>query len=126
MRLCNSKAPSKGKCYLLTSYNVNDVTKRAPRDENGNVTLMTQGAKQDFILHFATQLMFQSWFPVKNKVQTTFKPILIPDKNTREIRNNVNPTSKKLKFSRVLDLLCSYKKTFEKVGEKQSIMSLSM
>ena len=54
LRLSNSKAPSKGKRYLLTSYNVDDVTKRAPRDDNGNVTLMAQGAKQDFILHFAT------------------------------------------------------------------------
>ena len=52
LHLSNSKAPSKG--YLLTSYNVNDVTERAPREDNGNVTLMAQGAKQDFIFHFAT------------------------------------------------------------------------
>ena len=50
--LSNSKAPSKGKRYLLTSYNINDVTECAPRDDNGNVTLMTQGRLQDFILHF--------------------------------------------------------------------------
>ena len=80
LRLGNPKAPSKGKRYLPTSYNVNDVTERAPRDENGNATLMAQGAKQDFILRFATQLMLQSWFPLKNKVQTTFTPILIPNK----------------------------------------------
>ena len=54
LRLSISKAPSKGKRYLLTSYNVNDVTERAPRDDNVNVTLMTQGGKEDFILHFAT------------------------------------------------------------------------
>ena len=54
LRLSNSKAPSKGKRYLLTSYNVNDVTERAPRDDNSNVTLMAQGAEQDFISHFAT------------------------------------------------------------------------
>ena len=54
LRLSNSKVPSKGKRYLLTSNNVNDVTEGAPRDDNGNVTLMAQGAKQDFILHFAT------------------------------------------------------------------------
>ena len=53
LRLSNLKAPSKGKRYLLTSYNVDDVTERAPRDDNGNVTLMAQGAKQDLILHFA-------------------------------------------------------------------------
>ena len=53
-RLSNSKAPNKGKRYLLTSYNVDDVTERAPRDGNGNVTLMAQGAKQDSTLHFAT------------------------------------------------------------------------
>ena len=53
LRLSNPKAPSKGKRYLLTSYNVDDVTERAPRDYNGNVTLMAQGAKQDFSLPFA-------------------------------------------------------------------------
>ena len=52
LRLTNSKAPSKGKRYLLMSYNVNDVTECAPRDNNGSVTLMPQGAKQDFILQF--------------------------------------------------------------------------
>ena len=54
LSLSNSKAPSKGQLYLLTSYNVNDVSEQAPRDDNGNVTLMAQGAKQDFFLHFAT------------------------------------------------------------------------
>ena len=54
LRISNSKAPSKVKRHFLTSYNVNDVTQRAPRDDNGNMTLMAQGAKQDFILHFAT------------------------------------------------------------------------
>ena len=52
--LSNSKAPSKGKRYLLTSYNVDDLTECAQCDDNGNVTLMAQGVKQDFILHFAT------------------------------------------------------------------------
>ena len=42
------------KGYLLTSFNVNDVTERAPHDDNGNVTLIAQGAKQDFILLLAT------------------------------------------------------------------------
>ena len=54
LRLSNLKAPSKVKRYLLTSYNVNDVTERAPRDKNGKVTLMAQGAKQEFFLHIAT------------------------------------------------------------------------
>ena len=40
--------------YLLTSYNVEDVTERAPRDDNGNVTPTAQGVKQDFVLHIAT------------------------------------------------------------------------
>ena len=44
LRQSNSKPLSKGKRYLLTSYNVDDVTERAPRDDNGNVTLMEQGA----------------------------------------------------------------------------------
>ena len=85
MCLSNSRAISKGKRYLLTSYNVNDVTERAPCDDNGNVTLMAQGAQQDFILHFATKLMLQSCFPVNNEVQTLLTPILIPDKNTQEL-----------------------------------------
>ena len=51
LRLGNQKAQGKVKRYL---YNVNDVTERAPRDENGNITLMAQGAKQEFILHIAT------------------------------------------------------------------------
>ena len=57
LRLGSPKAPSNGKRYLLTSYNVNEITERAPGNENGNATLMAQGAKQYFILHFATQLM---------------------------------------------------------------------
>ena len=85
----------------------------APPDKNGNVTFMAQGAKQNFRL-FTTKLMLQTWFPVNNKVQTTFTPILIPNKNTLELKNNVNPMSKKLKFSRVLDFLCSDKKILEK------------
>ena len=54
LRLSDSKVSNKGKRYLLTSYNINDVTERASRDDNGNVTLMAQRAKLDFILHFAT------------------------------------------------------------------------
>ena len=60
LRISKSKAPSKGKRHLLTSYYVNDATERAPRDDNGNVTLMAQGDKLDFILHFTTYLMLQS------------------------------------------------------------------
>ena len=99
MRLGNPKAPSNVKCYLLTSYNVNDVTERAPRDENDNVTVVAQGTKQEFILQIATKLMLQGCFPDNIKVQTTFTPILMPDKNTRELKNNVNSTSKKLEIS---------------------------
>ena len=47
LRLSSSKAPSKCKHYLLMPYNVNDVLNRASRDDNGNVTFMAQGAKQD-------------------------------------------------------------------------------
>ena len=55
--------PSKDKRNLLTSYNVDDVTERAPHDDIGNMTLMAQGAKEDFILHFAltnAQIVFSS------------------------------------------------------------------
>ena len=55
-----------------------------------------------------------------------FTHILIPSKNTHELRNNVNPTSKKFNFPRFFDFLCSDKKNLPKVGEKQSIMSLPM
>ena len=54
LRLSNSKAPIKGKRYLLTSHNIDDFIKCAPSDDNGYVTQMAQGAKQDFNLHFAT------------------------------------------------------------------------
>ena len=60
LRPSNSKTPSKGKRYLLASYNINDVTEGAPCGDDGNVTLMAQVAKQDFILHFAIKLMLQS------------------------------------------------------------------
>ena len=43
--------------------------------------------------------MLQGRFPGNNKVQTTFTPVSMPNKNTCELRNNVNPTSKKLKNS---------------------------
>ena len=43
--------------------------------------------------------MLQGYFPDNIKVQTMFTPFLMPDKNTRELRNNVNPTNKKLEIS---------------------------
>ena len=46
-----------------------------------------------------------------------FTPIRIPDKNNQELRNNVNLTSKKLKFSGFLTFLCSDKKP-RKSGRK--------
>ena len=42
MRLSNSKVPIKVKRHLLTSYKVNDVTKRTTRADNDNVTLIAQ------------------------------------------------------------------------------------
>ena len=54
LHLNNQKAPSKGKRYLLASYNVDDITEGTPQDNNDNVTLMAKGAKQDFTLHFTT------------------------------------------------------------------------
>ena len=84
------KSPSKGKRYLLT-YNVIDVTECGPRENNGNVT-MAQGAKQDFILLFTTKLMLQLWFPANividyvDIVINYVSPVLIPDKNTPELR----------------------------------------
>ena len=55
-----------------------------------------------------------------------FTPISMPDKNTRELRNNVKTTSKKLKNSVLYRVFRVLKKNLRKVGEKQSIMSLSM
>ena len=36
-----------------------------------------------------------------------FTSIVIPDKNTGELNINVNPMSKKLKFSHFMDILCT-------------------
>ena len=44
LHVSNSKSPSKVKSHLLMSNIVNEVTKGAPRDDSGNVTLMAQGA----------------------------------------------------------------------------------
>ena len=44
-------------------------------------------------------------------------PIVIRDKNTRELKINVNPMSKKMKFSRFMDILCNHKKA-SKSGRK--------
>ena len=54
-----------------------------------------------------------------------FTPILIPDKNIRELENNVNPTSKKLLFTNNLTFYVPTK-NLGKMGETQSIISLSM
>ena len=70
--------------------------------------------------------MLQGCFPDNIKVQTTFTPILMPDKNTRELRNYVNPTSKKLEISDFHGVFMFWQKNLRKVGEKRSIMSLSM
>ena len=61
--------------------------------------------------------MLQGCFPDNIKVQTTFTPILMPDKNTRELRNNVNPTSKKLEISGFHGVFMFWKKT-SKSGRK--------
>ena len=50
----------------------------------------------------------------------------MPDKNTRELRNNVNPTSKKLEISGFQQVFMFWQKPFEKWEKKRSIMSLSM
>ena len=92
LRPSNSKAPNMGKRYFLTSYNVDDVTKHAPCDGNGNVTLMAQGAKQDFAFRNLTNA------PIVFSTQQ--RGANIPNKNTSKLRNNVNPSSKKFDFSR--------------------------
>ena len=61
--------------------------------------------------------MLQGCFPDNNKVQTTFTPILMPNKNTRELRYNGNFTSKKLEISGFHGFLCSDKKP-SKSGRK--------
>ena len=84
------------------SCKVNDVKKREPRDNNGNATLMAQGALQGLLMKGANY---------------EFTPILISIKKTRDFGNNVNQTSKKLKCSRVFTSLCFDKKTW-KTGRK--------
>ena len=58
--------------------------------------------------------MLQGCFPDNIKVQTMFTPILMPDKNTRELRNSVNPTSKKLEISGFRGVFMFLQKSFEK------------
>ena len=58
--------------------------------------------------------MLQSWFLVNNKVQTKLTPIWIPDKNSQELRNNVNPTSKKIKIFTIFYFFMFRQKTSEK------------
>ena len=70
--------------------------------------------------------MLYSCSPVNKEVQTMFTPILIRDKNTRELKNNVNPVSKKVKIFTFFWTFYVPTKKLGKVGEKQSIMSLSM
>ena len=99
MRLSSSKAPSKGKRYLLTSYNVNDVTECVPHEVKGNVTLMAKSPKQE--VYFAYCILTKA--PIvcsrQNKVHTMFTTVSIHNKNTRKLRNVVNPRSKKFNFS---------------------------
>ena len=57
--------------------------------------------------------MLQWCFPGNNKVQTMFTPILMPDKNTRELRNYLNPTSKKLEISGFRGVFMFWQKPFE-------------
>ena len=54
-----------------------------------------------------------------------FQPIFIPDKHTHELSINKIPMSKKLIFLRFIHLFMFQQKLGE-VGEKQTIMSLSM
>ena len=91
LRLSKSKAPSKVKRHLLTSYQVNEVTKRAPRDDSVNVTLMAQGAYR--ILFCILQLTNNP------SITRCFTPTVILDKNTRELGNNENPSKKLKKFT---------------------------
>ena len=58
--------------------------------------------------------MLQGCFPDNIKVQTMFTPILMPDENTRELRNNVNPTSKKLEISGFQGVFMFWQKPYEK------------
>ena len=63
--------------------------------------------------------MLQSCF--NNKVRTLYTHVLIQDKNTHELKNNVNPKGKKLNFSRFFTFYVPTK-DLGKVGEKQSFM----
>ena len=54
-------------------------------------------------LQIATKRMLQSYFPVKNKLQTMFPPIFIPNKHNPELKTNVDQMNKKLNFLRFID-----------------------
>ena len=109
-------------CYQLAMYQVSCFYhKMHDSSQNcyisaplkGNVTLMAQVAKEDFIFAFCAKLMLQSGFLFNNKVQTNYVRTYL-NKNSRELRNNVSPTSKKLKFSRFLIFFMFRQKPWEK------------
>ena len=54
LRLGNQRHQTRLSVTYWRHITLIDVTERTRRDENGNVTLMAQGAKQEFILHIAT------------------------------------------------------------------------
>ena len=62
--------------------------------------------------------MLKSRFLLNYKVQAMFTTILIPDINTRELENNINPTSKKLIFLPFLLLFLVRTKSLEKWEKK--------
>ena len=61
LHLSYSKVASKVRRHLLTSLKVNDLTKHAPCDDIGNVTLTAQGALQASSLIKIQTPLYPTW-----------------------------------------------------------------
>ena len=98
---------------------------RAPRANIANVALKIQGATHGLFCNLHLNQCSSRVFQSLTSCKLCFTHIFIPNNHTRELRIYVNSMSKKLIFVVLLTFLCFYQKKLGKVGEKQSIMSLS-
>ena len=104
LRQSKSKAPSKVKHHFMTSMKVNHLTTLATRENKGTVTLT--GSIAGFYLVFYNLTKSPIVFSGQQQGANLFA---IPDRNTRDLKINVNPTcmSKKLAFSYFMNIIFS-------------------
>ena len=100
------------------SLKVNDVNKSLSRNDIGNVTLTAKGGLAEFDFAFFNLTNAPIMLSSQQQGVTL---IFISNKNTTMFRVNVNPMSKKLYFTRLIDYFYVPIKSW--MGEKQSIIS---